>query len=188
MIRAVGSGLHAALLLARGRADGLLLLAAPEDEARVTAARSFWAVALCLPAFIALHLLDWAQYGPPPNPERGFALDLMGYVIGWMGFALLSRSVAIGLGRGRHWHCFIAAWNWCNVVQYLMLVAAAIPVLLGAPDWLCQTAWLVAMGWALWLEWFATRLALDLPKLQAAGLVVLDLMLGLLLVGVTASM
>ena len=50
-------------------------------------------------------------------------------------------------------------WNWCNVVQYLLLVLAGLPLLLGAPDWIDQTAGLVALGWALWLEWFAARVA-----------------------------
>ncbi len=186
MIRGVGAGLHAALLLARGRADGLALLSPPPDEAMATAARSFWAAALCLPAFICLHLLDWSQTAAPVPPARGFAMDLLGYAVGWAGFALISRSIAMQLGRGALWPRFVAVWNWCNVVQYLMLVAAGLPVLLGMPDWISQTAWLIAMGWALWLEWFATRLALDIPGLPAAGLVALDVMIGLVLVIVTA--
>ena len=57
-----------------------------------------------------------------------------------------------------------------------------LPGLLGAPEWLDQTCQLIALGWALWLEWFAARLALELPSLPAAGLVALDVGLGLLLV------
>jgi hypothetical protein len=186
VIRGVGEGLHAALLLARGRADGLALLNPAPDAAMATAARSFWAVVLCLPAFICLHLLDWSQSATPLPQARGFALDLLGYVIGWVGFALISRSIAAQLGRETLWPRFIAVWNWCNVVQYLMLVLADMPVLLGLPDWISQSAWLVAMGWALWLEWFATGLALEIPPLQAVGLVALDVLTGLLLVVLTA--
>ncbi|MCW3474837.1 hypothetical protein [Limobrevibacterium gyesilva] len=188
----MSAGLHVAVLLARGRSDALALLESAGDEMR-TAARSFWAAALCLPAFLFLHLLDWAQQdatlaGGALQPARGVALDLMGYAVGWLGFALLSRRLAMMLGREQHWPRFITAWNWCNLIQYLMLVAAALPLLLGLPDWVTQTAWLVAMGWALWLEWFATRLTLDIPGVTAAGLVALDVALGLVLVGVTASL
>ena len=46
--RPSSSGLHAALLLARGRADGLRFVEA--DMAG--AARSFWAMALAVPAVV----------------------------------------------------------------------------------------------------------------------------------------
>jgi hypothetical protein len=188
MIRSMSSGLHAALLLARGRPEALHLLDAAADDEMAAASRSFWAVVLCLPAFLCLHLLDWAQAGMPPQPERGVVLDLMGYVIGWTAFALLSRRIAMALDRAPNWPRFITVWNWCNVIQYLMLVVGALPTLLGMPDWLAQTAWLVAMGWALWLEWFATRLTLSISGATAAALVALDVAIGLLLVGFTGAL
>lgn len=186
MIRSMGMGLHAALLLARGRGDALALLTAGDE--RVMAARSFWAAALCLPAFVCLHLLDWTENGMSPEPAHGFALDLMGYVVGWLGFALLSRQLAMRLGRERLWPRFLTAWNWCNVVQYLMLVVAALPSLLGAPDIVTEAIWLIAMGWALWLEWFAAKLTLEIGGLSAAGIVTVDLAVGLLISGITASL
>jgi hypothetical protein len=184
----VGNGLHAGLLLARGRSEGIALLAVPPEGEAAAAARSFWAIVLSLPAFVALHLLDWAQTGLPPHAAHRFALDLLGYAIGWIGFALLSHRLALMLGRGARWPRFIAAWNWCNVIQYLMLVVGtALPQLLGLPDIVQQTAWLVAMGWALWLEWYATWLALDLTRAQAAALVAADFALGVFLLGLTGA-
>jgi hypothetical protein len=183
----LGTALHGAFLLARGRPDGLLLIAAPPETEMAVAARSFWAVALCLPAFLCLHLLDWATGTVPPAPARELLLDLLGYGIGWVGFALLSHKLAGTMGRGQLWPRFITVWNWCNVVQYLMLVAAGLLALLGLPPLLSQTIWLVAMGWALWLEWYATRLALAIPAGPAAALVGLDFALGLFLVAVTGA-
>jgi len=180
---AVSSGLQAALLLARGRVDGLRLV----ENDLAGAARSFWAVAVCLPAFICLRLLDWTESGLPASPAHDFIADLLFYAIGWAGYALLSRPVVELLGRGASWPRYIAAWNWCNVIQYFLLVAAGLPELLGAPDWLSQAAQLVALGWALWLEWFAARAALEIPRLPAAGLVALDLALGLLLAGLNGA-
>jgi hypothetical protein len=179
--QSVGSGLQAALLLARGRPEGLRFVEA--DMAG--AARSFWAAAVCLPAFICLRLLAWTESGLPPQLAHAFGVDVLFYVIGWAGYAVLSRPVVAALGRGRRWPRYIAAWNWCNVVQYFLLVAAGLPGLLGAPEWLDQTCQLIALGWALWLEWFAARLALEIPALPAAGLVALDVALGLLLVAFT---
>ena len=70
----------------------------------------------------------------PPHAAHGLTLQLLGYVIDWAGFALLTRWLAGTVGRGHVWPRFIAVWNWCNVIQYLLLVAAALPPLLGLPD------------------------------------------------------
>jgi hypothetical protein len=185
----VAAGLQAALLLARGRADGIGLLVAEDEPAMAIAARSFWAAALCLPAFVCLQLIDIAQEPKlPPHAAHGFALQLLGYAIDWAGFALLTRWLARTLGLGTRWPTFIAAWNWCNVVQYLLLVVASLPPLLGMPDIVGETAWLVATGWALWLEWYATRLALGVTGLQAVGLVLLDEALGFGLLAVIQTL
>ena len=132
----VANGLQAALLLARGRADGLRYVEA--DMAG--AARSFWAMAICLPAFVCLRLMAWTESGMPPQPAHVFALDLL---ILRHRLVRLRRAVApvvAGMGRGGRWPRFIATWNWCNVVQYSLLVAFSIPGLLGAPARLDQTA------------------------------------------------
>jgi len=173
-MRSVSSGMHAALLLARGRPEGLHY--AEADLAG--AARSFWAIALALPAFICLRLLSGTGGAVPAHD---FALDLLSYIIGWIGFALLSRPVVEAMGAALHWPRFIVLWNWCNVVQYLLLVLAAVPGLLGAPGLLQQTVSLIAIGWALWLEWFAIKLALEVSTLAALALLGLDLSIGLAL-------
>lgn len=166
----VSSGLQAALLIARGRAEGLRHVEA--DMAG--AARSFWAAAICLPAFLCLRLLA----GVPARPAHVLALDLLSFVIGWCGFAVLSYRLVGTMGLAARWPRFIALWNWCNVVQYLLLVVFSIPGLLGAPPLFDQVAQLFALGWALWLEWFAMRLTLGCSRFTAAGLVVLDVAIG----------
>jgi hypothetical protein len=185
----MGCSLHGAMLLARGRADGMLLLAGHDEPAIAVAARSFWAAAVCLPAFVCLQLIDLAQTPtPPPHAAHDLALQLLGYAVDWAGFALLSRPVARAMGRLEAWPRFITAWNWCNVVQYLLQVTAALPTLLGAPDIVGETVGLVALGWAWWIEWYATRLALGVSGLQAAGLVFLDLALGYALLAAIAQL
>ena len=177
-------GLQAALRLARGRADGVALVQA---EPR-SAGRSFWAMALSLPAFLCLRLIDWFGGDVPAHPAHGLALDLVLFAVGWLVYVELSRPVVKLLGREARWELFVTLWNWCNVVQYLLLVLAAIPALLGAPDWLSETASVVAVGWALWLEWFAAKLVLGVPGVAAAMLVLLDLLVGLGVAVVTAAL
>ncbi|SRR5579875_192211 len=177
----VGAGIQGAVLLAQGRRDGLRYVEPGLEGAR----RSFWAVLICLPMFAALRYAEWAH---GPVPVHAGALDVLGYLIGWAGFALLSQPLAAAIGREGRWFGFIAAWNWCNVVQYVLLLAAAVPGLLGAPPWVRQTAGLVAIGWAVWLEWYAARLTLDVGPLAAAALTCLDLLIGLALSGAIAAL
>jgi hypothetical protein len=145
------------------------------------AARSFSAAAICLPAFVCLRLIAWTGAGVPRHAAHVLALDLLSYIAAWFGFAVLSYQLVGVMGLAERWPRFIALWNWCNVVQYLLLVAFSLPGLLGAPALLDQVAQLFALGWALWLEWFAFRLTLGLGALAAAGLVMLDVAIGVLL-------
>ena len=188
----VRPGLRAALLLARGRTQELAS-PGPVEADIATARRSFATVAFCLPVFIFLHLIDRLAAevaGAEAAPEwtaaewRGLAVALLGFAIGWAGFALVSHRVALRLGRGALWPRFIALWNWCNLVQYLLLLAAALIGLAPLPAIIGQTAWLVALGWAIWLEWFMTRFALAMPGLLAMAVVALDLAIGMLVAGI----
>jgi hypothetical protein len=171
------AGLQAAVLLAQGRPEGLDHVGA----GRESAARSFWAAAICLPAFLCLRLIELGTEGVPRHLGHDMALDLIFYVLGWAGYAVLSRPLAAAMGRQERWPLFIAAWNWCNIVQYVLFVLASIPALLGAPAWVGETAGLVALGWALWLEWFAARVSLQIDGFQAIAPVFLDVSIGVVL-------
>lgn len=178
----LADGLASALLLARGRVEGLALLP-PTLEA---AAFSFRAALICLPAFLGLRLLAWAE-GPVPANGVPIALlaEALGFAISWAGFALASLAVATQAGRAAAWPRFIAAWNWTNLVQYALLVLLAVPALLGAPAGVSTVLGLAALGYALWLEWFVVRAALALPGATAAMVVALDLAIGLAASGFT---
>lgn len=180
-LASMSAGLQAAMLLAQGRREGLRYVEPGLDGAR----HSFWAALICLPLFLALRFAAWTS---GPDPAHAGVLDLFGYVAGWAGFALLSRPLVAWIGRAGGWPRFIVAWNWCNVVQYLLLLAATVPGLLGAPSWAQQAAGLVAVGWAIWLEWYAARLTLDVGPLPAAALTGLDLLLGAMLASVIAML
>ena len=177
----VVSGLQAALLLARGRAEGLRYL----DADQAGAARSFWALPLALPAAVCLQLVDWVETGLPAHAGHALGLDLLAFIVGWLAFAVLTFHLVHAIGGSARWPRFIAAWNWCNVVENLLLVVGFIPGLLGAPPLLDEAAQLFAIGWALWIEWFAIRQSLQSNGLVAAALVVLDQAIGLVLAALT---
>ncbi len=177
----IAAGLHGAFLLARGRAEGLAFI----EATPAGAARSFWAAAICLPGYLALRLFDWAAGGLPSGagPGRALLVELIGYVCTWAGFALASRPLAAAMGRIGAWPRFLAAWNWTAVVQTLVMLAVTLPAMLGLPAPLADALGLVALGYALWLEWAVARAALGIGAVPALAFILLDLAIGLFLLG-----
>jgi hypothetical protein len=178
------AGLQAALLLARGRADGLLLV--PNE--RSVAARSFWAMAVCLPIIVAMRLMSMIPDSPGVPLPHLLARDFVVFAVSWLLYTLLSHRIAGALDRGDRWPRFIAAWNWCNVIENFLLVVGSLPGFLGAPPVIDQAAQLVALGWAVWVEWYVTRSALGVSILVAAWMVLLDESIGVIASGVAQAL
>ena len=172
-------GIAAALLLARGRAAGAQAFAPTLAEARA----SFVAALVCLPIFLLLRGVSGPGAAAGADPARALAADLIAYVCSWAGFALASLPLAEAMGRRALWPRLVAAWNWVNLVQYVVLAGFTIPVLLGLSGLPADALGLAAIGYALWLQWFTARAALGVTGGRAAGFVVLDLGLALFLSG-----
>jgi hypothetical protein len=155
------------------------------EETPEGAWRSFLAVAICLPAFLALRLFGWAELGQPEGGlGRALAAELIGYVVAWTAFSLATLAPALAWGRAAEWPRFLCAWNWANVVQYLVLLALMVPVAIGVGGVLAQGLTLAGIGYAVWLEWFVTRHALGVSGMRASLVVLLDLVIGLFVHGV----
>jgi hypothetical protein len=176
-VSTVTSGLHAALRLARGRADGVALVPGDRD----TIVRSFWSIALCVPSVIGRLLMSWAVTGVPPHAGHAAAREVAVFLLGWLIFVEVTHRLAAAIGRAERWGRFIALWNWCNVIEGVLVIIGGIPGTLGAPAIADQAFELIAIGWALWLEWYATRLALGVGLVTAVSFVVLDQSIGIML-------
>ena len=125
----IEAGLRGAFMLARGQAHGAMLI----EDTPEGAARSFWAAAICLPGLLALMLFDWAGEPPAAGVGHALLLHLLARGGGWAGFAVASHALAQASGRVSAWPHFIAAWNWANVVQYLLFLAVSATAMLGLP-------------------------------------------------------
>lgn len=176
-VSTVTLGLHAALRLARGRADGVVLV--PDD--RKTIVRSFWSIALCLPSVIGRLLMSWLGTGVPAHAIHLVGREVIVFVVGWLVFVEVTYRLAPMIGRAQRWGRFIAVWNWCNVIEGVLVIVGALPGTLGAPAIVDEASELVTIGWAFWLEWYATRLAFGVGPLAAVGLVLLDQSIGIVL-------
>jgi hypothetical protein len=181
----IAAGLRGAMMLARGRPEGLALI----EDTPAGVARSFWAAAICLPGFFAFRLLAWSNSGGPTlGIGRGLVAELLGYICAWVGFALATLPLAEATGRRAAWPQFIAAWNWANVVQYLVLLALTVPAAFGLPAVVGNALGLAALGYALWLEWFVAKTALGISGGRATAFVFLDLVLGMFIAGLVARL
>ena len=176
-VSAVSLGLFAAVRLALGRADGAVLV--PGD--RETIVRSFWSIALCVPSVIGRLLMSWATTGVPVDAVHLIAREVIVFVLGWLVFVEVTYRLAPVIGKAERWGRFIAVWNWCNVIEGVLVFVGGIPGVLGAPSVVDEAFELITIGWALWLEWYATRLAFGVGRMTAVWLVVLDQSIGIML-------
>jgi hypothetical protein len=179
VIGSVSSGMSGALLLARGRPEGIELV----DTDHTAAVRSFWAIPLCLPAVVCLKLLDWLATGIPANPPlalgRYLLLFLVGWLVGWLLFVWATHYMAGMLNKQPLWARFIAVWSYCSVIENTLVAIGGLPGALGAPSIIDQAAELVTFGWALWLEWFGIRLSLQVGPLTAIMVLAVDVGIGI---------
>lgn len=175
-------GLRAALLLARGRPEGAFLISMETPcEQAARARHSFLALLFCVPIFMMMREQNTNDLDV--TSVREFA----SFVLAWLGYAVLSYQLASVMGRAEDWLRFVVLWNWCNLVQYLLIAFGLAFHLVGAPPIIGQTAWVVAMGWSLWLQWSATRIGLNLRGGRAALMVGADMAVGMVMLRLTAG-
>lgn len=163
-------------MLARGQARGILLM---EIDPRGVA-RSFWAIPMALPSVLYMATLGWPIGKPPPHPFLLLGRHGLVFLVAWLAYAAFTHRIAPRFRRAHLWAPMIVAWNWCSVPENMLLVVGTIPGTLGAPHIVDQVAQVAAFGWALWIEWFAIRLAFGARPLLATFLVLVDQSIGIL--------
>jgi hypothetical protein len=140
------------------------------------ALRSFYAALICAPAAILVLLMQqWPEFQQTPL-LRFIAVEGLGYVVDWAGYALAIFYACRLFGRLERYPQYLSAYNWAQVIEAAVLlpaVALAQSDLLpdGVGDGLVSLV-LVAI---LVYEWFIARVALDIGRLAAAGVVVLSM-------------
>ncbi|HWL81922.1 MAG TPA: hypothetical protein VNR89_13310 [Roseomonas sp.] len=164
-------------MLARGRAEGAALLPASLEGA----GRSFWVAVLCLPLFLVLDPSLAAS-------SRTATAGLIGYVVGWPAYALAALAVCRSMGREALWPRLVSAWNWSNLLQYLIMLVITLFSAAPLPAWLQEVITVTGIGYALWLQWFAARSTLQVGGVTAVGFIVLDLVVSILVSGVVADL
>ena len=151
--------------------------------------KSFYAAVLVAPGYLILVMIHLSNMEPGSGPLRILVIQSLAYVISWIAFPLVMYYVAEGIGRGSDYIAFIVAFNWAKVVQmgiYLPVSLLAVSDMMPA-----ETAGFLTVLTSILIlayEWFITRTALGVTGLGAAGIVVLDLILGILVTATADGM
>lgn len=143
---------------------------------------SFFAAVLVAPAYLIKALSSLAEGEPVGGPLQSLVVHLLAYVIGWTAFPVAFHAVIDLVDRRGRYTIYIVAFNWSKVIQ----MALFLPVILfdvfdilgeGTANSLTFVITLVVLGY----QWFVTRTALDVSGTAAAGIVSLDVILGLMI-------
>lgn len=150
------------------------------DDSNEGVMRSFFAAALVAPAFALMMTFHYALLPTVSDPVRFALAEILAFIISWVAYPLVMISLSQMLDRYERVFLYICAYNWSLVLQNAVWVPVNILLATGTlagPTG--QLVWIIALAGILIYMWFIARRALDVPGLTAAGIVLLDLLLGL---------
>ena len=177
MLREAIVSLYGAWRLARLDPGGLELF----DRTEAGALRSFAAAVPVLPMYaFVVALLPSAR--PAEGGLRWLSVQAIAYVLSWVAYPAVAEHLTRLIGCRQRFAGYLSAYNWSMVLQNAALlpltVLTASEIL---PTDVMQLLWLAAimaiMGWM----WFIARTALAIGGLAAAGLVLVDELLSMLI-------
>ena len=146
--------------------------------------RSFFAAVVVVPFYLALVFLRFEQeadHGAVFELLPFVVVKLIAYAVSWVAFVLAMIAITRLLSLGAFYVPFIIAYNWSAVIQIAVLLPAALIQASGLlPEVLGAGLMIVVSIAILFYQWFIARVALQTTALTAAGVVVLDLLLGVL--------
>ena len=143
--------------------------------------RSFLAAALVAPLFLLYLVIRYVGSDTDGSFPVYIAAQILAYVITWLAFPLVILYLAPVLQKEDKAVRYLVAYNWLSVIQngvYLPVVMLGITGTF-AQD-LSNFLAMIALIWVLGITLFVTRKALEVPLGTAAGIVVMDLLLGVL--------
>jgi len=164
--------------------------------------RSFVGIVLCVPFYVLIVLADrriavnaptempGVEIGPLPPANLAFlALESMNYLVNWIAFPLAMIFITRIIGAGRRYVPFIVAYNWTSCVIFALTIIPPVLYLSGlVPVAAASSFSLPVILLAVAYRFKVAREALDVSALNAAGIVLFDLLLSLLIVMVNTQL
>ncbi|NQW00852.1 MAG: hypothetical protein HQ483_14200 [Rhodospirillales bacterium] len=152
------------------------------DKTTVGFWRSFQAAFILAPLYLLL-LAAQAYAGQVDLPfGRYLALELSAYFLSWLVFPVVMEWLTRTLGCRDRYIPFIVAYNWAMVPQYVLFIGVIVLGLIGLiPTSIVQGLTTLLFIWTLVYSGYIAKTALLVPLSTTAGIVFLDVLLGLLL-------
>lgn len=177
IIREAIVSLYGAWRLARLDPRGIELF----DRSEAGAVRSFAAAVPVLPLYV-LAALMLAPRGPTTHPLRWLSVQAIAYVLSWVAYPVAAESLTRVMGCRSRFAGYLSAYNWSMVLQNVALLPLTLLTILQVlPDDVMQFLWLAAIAAIMGWLWFIARSALAVGGLAAAGLVVVDELISMLI-------
>lgn len=151
--------------------------------------KSFFAAALVAPLYMLVVALDLTARGTDAGALRILIVHLCAYSISWTAFPLIMHYLTEAMDRRDRFILCIVALNWAEVIQ----AAVQLPLILLIAVEALPTAFMELLRVAVYMlilayQWFVTRTTLDIGGFGAAGLVLLDVVIGLMVLGIASGM
>lgn len=151
--------------------------------------RSFYAALLVAPGYVILITIHLAGIESQAGSLRILAVESIAYVISWTAFPLLMYRIADAIGRSSSYIVFIVAFNWSKVIHMVIFLPVSVITFSGIlPTALSGLLNVTATIAILAYQWFVTRTALDIGGFAAVGLVLLDVIIGIIITAVSDGM
>jgi hypothetical protein len=156
--------------------------------------KSFAAMVLCIPLYLIQmaaqrYVISGMENAPALEPigPGMFAVDLFFYAVEWIAFPLAMIAIVPLINAGPRYVPFIIAHNWASC---LVLAAQVLPslFLLAGLQFLATATALPLLIAALVYLWLVAREGLQTSAASAAGIVVLEILLSVLVQLGTASL
>lgn len=153
--------------------------------------RSFFAAALVAPLYALILAVRFS--GDPgetaSDPVRFAVVNAIAYIIGWTAYPNLMDRVTVLLDCRERFVLHVTVYNWTAAVQYAVIAIIVFLTAAGLlPQSIAATLWMATITFFLIVSWYIARLTLLITAFQALGVVAIDLVLSLIVSGISDRM
>ena len=171
---------YGAYRLARFDPNGMAFL----DDSPSGAARSFYAPALLFPFFLLLRATDQWEHAASGLLVPWLITQIVAYVVRCTAFPAAMINIAHVIDRWPRYYAFLAAYNWCHVIQVAVFFPVAAAAMLGILPESVATGLMLSLALLLMVyEGYVIRTALMVATPTAVLLVLADFFLALIIQG-----
>lgn len=151
--------------------------------------KSFFAAVIVAPGFAILIIDQMSQIEFEAGVARIIVVELIAYLLAWIVFPALVHQICEAIGKREAYIGYIVAFNWSKVIQMAVFLPVIAVIATGVlpEDSGSLLRWVVSIL-ILSYEWFVTRTALGVTAMGAVGFVALDLVIDLIVRGITIGM